>query len=261
MPDTYVNDYTGKLDKDEIRGLNEQIYQLEKTTTVQMAVLLIDHLPKGMEIEDYAREVGNGWKVGNHQNGIVYVAVLEERKHRLEIARNLEGDIPDITAGTMIDNMKPYLIQQEYYKGLSFLISEIQNHLAPVNTQTDSSGYTTPEVLPEDIYTIWQHYADSTIAADRKEFERKKAYYDRIGNIVLIIILIGVILFCIWAWKYKKKYVRDNTVNGVYIGAGSDYYASHYGSSDSSGSGGGGFGGFGGGGGGGFSGGGASGSW
>ena len=68
-------------------------------------------------------------------------------------------------------------------------------------------------------------------------------------------------IYCIWAWRYKRNYVKRNTVNGVYLGVGSAYYASQYGDSTSGSSGASGFGGFGGSGGGGFSGGGASGRW
>jgi hypothetical protein len=66
------------------------------------------------------------------------------------------------------------------------------------------------------------------------------------------------IVFSIWAYRYRKKYIAMYTVNGVYTGIGSIYYSGA--GSDYCDSGGG-FGGFGGGGGGGFSGGGASGGW
>ena len=86
-PDTYVNDYTNSLTPEEIQALNEQILQLEKQTNVQVAILLIKDLPADMSIEDYARTTGNTWKVGKNFNGIVYVAVLNARRQRLEIAK------------------------------------------------------------------------------------------------------------------------------------------------------------------------------
>jgi uncharacterized protein len=256
-PDTYVNDFTETLHPYEIQRLNEQLLVLEKESTVQMAVLLIDNLPANMTIEDYARTVGNTWKVGNKYNGLVYVAVLEERKHRLEVARNLEGAMPDITAFQIIESLKPYLREKQYYTALQLLISKVSSHLG-VETQpiTDTSAYSPfeepsgEELPPEQVA--------------RSEYEREKAKYDRWGNYAIGAIILGLIGFCIWAWRYKKRYIRKNTVNGVYIGVGSSYFASTYGSDYGSGGSGGssGFGGWGGGGGGsGFSGGGASGSW
>lgn len=241
-PNTYVNDYTNNLTSEEIQALDEQLVHLEKETTVQMAMLLVDDLPPDMSIEEYAREVGNTWKVGNNFNGIVYVAVLKKRRQRLEIAKNLEGDIPDITAAEMIENIKPYLQQQEYYNALSSLIAQISSHFG-IETNISSNE---PDPF---VYT-------PSPALEKTEFEKAKAKFDKYGDFIIGGIILGFIGFCIWAWKYKKKYVEMYTVNGVYTGIGSIYYPVD--SSDGGGSSGGGFGG---GGGGGFSGGGASGSW
>lgn len=258
LPDTYVNDHTQLLTPAQIQDLNEQLYQVEQKTSIQVAILLINELPENMAIEDFARKVGNQWKVGNNYNGVVYVAVLGARRQRLEIARNLEGQIPDATAAAIIDQLVPYLRQQDYYQALATLIAQINYHLGTTEqpiTDTVSQNYLS--AYEEDIYD-----------AERKEriaFEKEKAKYDHYGNIAIGFIIAGAVGFCIWAWWYKKRYVRKNTVNGVYIGIGSSYYTSLYGTNDSSRSSGGGSSGFGGwgggGGGGGFSGGGASGSW
>lgn len=261
-PGTYVNDYTNSLQPSEIQKLNEQILHLEEQTTVQVAVLLINDLPADMSLEDFARTVGNTWKVGNNYNGLVYVAVLNERKHRLEVARNLEGEIPDIKAFTIIESLRPYLAQKEYYNALELLISSLAAELgAGAFVQKDSTNYsyeTTPYIPFEDV----NNDPPSPEAQERMEFETRKAKYDRLGNYAIGGIILGLLGFSIWSWRYKRRYIKQNTVNGVYIGIGSTYFASNHpdyfdsGSSGSSG-----FGGFGGDGGGGFSGGGASGGW
>jgi len=250
-PNTYINDYTNSLTQEQIQRLNEQLLDLEQQSTVQVAIVLINDLPDNMSIEDYARTIGNKWKVGINFNGAVYVAALNQRRQRLEIAKNLEGQIPDITAGMIIDNMKPYLQQQDYYGALSLLITQIGEAVGVsaesyVNPVIDSPGEQVASDVP---------YVDT----EREEFEKQKAKYNRYGDYAIGGIIVGFIIFCIWAWRYKKKYVEMYTVNGVYTGIGSPYYPVD--SSDGWGGGGGGFGGFGGGGGGGFSGGGASGSW
>lgn len=261
-PDTYVNDYTNTLQPGDIQKLNEQILHLERQTTVQVAILLINDLPEGMSIEEFARTVGNSWKVGNSNNGLVYVAVLNERKHRLEVARNLEGEIPDIKAFAIIESLKPYLADKQYYNAMELLISSLATELgAATNMEKDStiSSYETTPYMPFDDVN------NETLSPElqaRMEFETRKAKYDRLGNYAIGGIVLGLLGFSIWAWRYKKRYIQQNTVNGVYLGIGSSYFASNYGDyfdSDSGGSSG--FGGFGGDGGGGFSGGGASGSW
>ena len=267
-PDTYVNDYTNTLSPAEIRQLNEQLLQLENVTTVQMAIVLVDDLPSDVSIEDYAREIGNKWKVGIGHNGLVYVAALNQRIQRLEVASHLGGDIPDKTAAQMIDNLRPFLRRKEYYNALTQLIQQVNDQLqgrrlsAPADTFHEAS---TPAYLEgSTIVADEASELSDEWARERKEFEKKKAQYDKYGNIALWFIAGGLIGFCVWAWRYKRKYVRKNTVNGVYIGIGSTYFAStypDYSGSQSSSDGSSGFGDFGGGGGGDFSGGGATGSW
>jgi len=254
-PDTYVNDYTHNLTADQIRSLDEQLFQLEQQTTVQMAILLIRDLPEDMRIEDYARAIGNKWKVGKAYNGLVYVAVLNDRRQRLEVARNLEGEIPDITAFEIIENLKPYLRKQDYYGALALLISQVSDQ---VGGKTAQPAQSTPQTI------VPQEQSGEPVETRRElsEYEKEKAKWDHYGTYALWFLLAGAIGFSIWAWRYKRKYVREHTINGVYIGIGSSYLTSTYGSESSdSGGGSSGFGGFGGGGGGGFSGGGASGSW
>lgn len=256
-PNTYINDYTSSLSNDQIYNLNVQIKSLEVQTTVQMAIILINHLPNKMSIEDYARDIGNKWKVGLNHNGIVYVAVLKEHKQRLEIAKNLEGDIPDITASEIIDQLKPDLREEDYYGALTILVREVGNHLGvSTQSQNDSSIENATSNL----------YASGTDEPphEQTDFEKAKAKYDYYSVFAIWGLLMAGIGFCIWAWIYKKKYVQINTKDGVYIGVGSSYYASTHGGDDGTiggGGSGGGFGGFGGGGGGGFGGGGASGGW
>lgn len=132
IPNTYINDLTGSLSKDDLYNLNVSILNLEKKSSVQVAVLIIPNLPPDIEIEDYAREVGKKWVVGNAKNGIVYVASLQEHKQRLEIAQNLEGDLPDVVCLHITDNLKPFLRNKDYAGAIGELISQIDKRVDPV---------------------------------------------------------------------------------------------------------------------------------
>ena len=260
---TYINDHTGSLTAPQIEALNQQLYSLEQRSGIQVAILLITSLPADMAIEEYARQVGNEWKLGTAHNGIVYVAALNDHRQRLEIARNLEGDIPDITASEIIESLKPYLRQQDYYTAVSTLIAAIGNHLGmPMTSPNDSTSYG---------ITHWEQTNDpSDVQLARSEYDEEKAKYDMYGDIALVIIALLALIFCFWAYLNRKKYKEMYTKDGGYTGIGSAGYVAANDSEtfDIVGSGapgtggsGGGYGGFGGGGGGGFSGGGASGSW
>jgi uncharacterized protein len=248
---TYVNDYVNVLTADQVYQLNIRLRHLEDETTVQLAILLIDNLPPDLSIEEYARAVGNKWKVGVNHNGMVYVAVLNEHKQRLEVAERLEGDIPDMIAAEMINNLRSDLQSEDYYAALNLLISQINKRLGVADADTSSSPLENLQPLREDVQQALNK---------NSEWEKEKARYDSYIPYVTAVIIGGAIWFIVWAYRYRKKYTRENTINGIYLGIGSTYYSSTHPDSGSD-SDGGGFGGFGSGGGGGFSGGGASGSW
>lgn len=240
---TYINDYTNHLTDAEIQNLNELLRIIENETTVQVAIILIDRLPENSSIEDYARLIGNEWKVGTNKNGIVYVAALNDRKQRLEIARNSEGQIPDVIAAEIIDNLKPNLRNEAYYLAMDLLIRQIAEHLNVNNI------------------SLKKNYTASSTKKEKSIYDKQKEKYDSYANYAIAFIILGLIIFLIWAKIYRKKYFEMYTRNGVYYGVGSSYYEAMSDAYDEANGISGGFGSFGGSGGGGFSGGGASGSW
>lgn len=132
LPNTYVNDLATVLNAEQIHNLNEKILSIEKKSSVQIAVILINELPANMEIDQYALEVGRKWHVGNANNELVYVAAINQRKQRLEVAGNLEGDIPDVTTLEITDNVKPFFRNKDYYGGINELLDGINKRVDPV---------------------------------------------------------------------------------------------------------------------------------
>jgi uncharacterized protein len=135
QPGTYINDLAGVVNDADKQAINRLLREVETQFGVQMAIVLVDHLPANYEIEDYAREIGRKWHVGNAKNGIVYVASIQEHKQRLEIASHLEGVIPDITAKHLTDELKPYFRAQKYGGGLLVLIGGITEKLQPAKEE------------------------------------------------------------------------------------------------------------------------------
>lgn len=131
QPNTYVNDLAGVLSTYQVGKINEQVHQLETRYSVQLAIVLIKEFPANYEIEDYARELGRKWHVGNARNGLVYVAAINQRKQRLEVAANLEGLIPDITARHLTENLKPFFRNKDYAGGLLNMVKEIDDIVNP----------------------------------------------------------------------------------------------------------------------------------
>ena len=132
MPNTYINDVTGKLSIEQIQVLNDSISSIEKKSSVQLAVIIIDNLPESMSIEDYTLEIGRKWHVGNARNGLVYVAALNQHKQRLEVADALQSKITDADALQITDNIKPFFRSGDYNGGLQILVQQISEKLNPI---------------------------------------------------------------------------------------------------------------------------------
>lgn len=159
LQNTYVNDFASLLNAEQIHNLNEKILSIEKKSSVQIAVILINDLPANMQIEQYALEVGRKWHVGNAKNGLVYVAAINQHKQRLEVAGNLEGDIPDITVLEITDNIKPFFRNNDYYGGINELLDGINKHVDPVIKEqlklAASEHQKSIENLKQSVYTFF----------------------------------------------------------------------------------------------------------
>lgn len=142
---TYVNDQYGYLHDGQKLAINKQLRQIEDSTGVQVAIVLIPALPDRYDIEDYAREIGRKWHVGNDKKGIVYVAAIDQRKQRMEVSSNLEGVIPDIAAVRLIDGLKSYFRAQKYGDGIIHMVGQLGEKLneakAELNKKKTSHGW------------------------------------------------------------------------------------------------------------------------
>ncbi|RCH55163.1 hypothetical protein DJ568_08215 [Mucilaginibacter hurinus] len=130
LPDTYVNDFASLLNEDQIDSLNKKIHIIEKQSGVQLALVLVNEIPKDYEIEDYSLLIARKWGVGKNDDGLVYVAAINQRKQRMEVARDLEGKIPDIIAFEIMERLKPYFKNKNYYNGLNVLVDNIAQELS-----------------------------------------------------------------------------------------------------------------------------------
>lgn len=123
---TYVNDQYGYLNQTDKLTINKQLRYIEDSTGVQVAIILIPTVPDKYSIEDYANEIGRKWHVGNAKNGIVYVAAIDQRKQRMEVANHLEGTITDAIAGRLLATTRPYFRSQKYGEGVINMILQLQ---------------------------------------------------------------------------------------------------------------------------------------
>ena len=100
----HVIDSTDTLGVAQRQALEEKLTNFEANTGAQVVVLMIPStLPE--DIFSYSNRVAGTWKIGRKDvgDGLLLVVAKNDRKLRIEVARTLEGAIPDLVAKQILD--------------------------------------------------------------------------------------------------------------------------------------------------------------
>ncbi|WP_180191209.1 YgcG family protein [Acinetobacter sp. YH01006] len=260
-----VIDQANLLSSAEKQQLSQRILKLYNEGKGQIGVVIVP--TTGQEdIFSYSMRVAEAWQLGSakRDNGLLMTIAINDRRIQILTGYGLEGVLPDIVAGRIInDNITPYFKQGQYTQGIAAGLTEIERIL---------------NLDPE----IAAQAADELKERQEQAYQAQKASKATFSS-VLFIIVAGVIGSMIFGRKLSAATAAvagtaAGLVNGMgllaslMIGAGIFFllitsiaqlilHAFLSGGGRGGGSGRGGFGGGFGGGGGGFGGGGASGSW
>ncbi|VTU19790.1 hypothetical protein H4CHR_00455 [Variovorax sp. PBS-H4] len=115
-----VIDQTGTLDAAQRQALEAKLAAFEQQKGSQIVMLMVPTTAPE-DIASYANRVGNAWKIGRKEvgDGILVVVAKNDRKMRIEVAKTLEGAVPDIAAARIIDfAMKPRFRENDFAGGL-----------------------------------------------------------------------------------------------------------------------------------------------
>lgn len=126
-PPKLVNDLGNVLSPEEEQQLERKLVAYDDSTSNQVAIVTIRTLD-GYPIEEYALAILRQWQVGNKEtnNGVVILAVIDDRQIRIETGYGLEGAIPDITASQIIRNdIAPAFRSDNYYEGFNKAVESI----------------------------------------------------------------------------------------------------------------------------------------
>ena len=127
-----VLDQTGSLAATQRQALEQQLTALERAHGAQVVVLMVATTAPE-DIAGYANRVANTWKIGRRTvgDGVLVVIAKDDRKMRIEVAKALEGAIPDIAAAHIIDSaMRPRFREGDFFGGLQAAISAIDALIA-----------------------------------------------------------------------------------------------------------------------------------
>jgi uncharacterized protein len=122
-----VVDLTGSLGRTQIDEISVRLRQLEDSKGSQIAVLMLPSV-KPETIEQYSMRVAEAWKIGRRKtdDGVLVVIAKNDHRMRIEVGRGLEGAIPDITAGRVIDeDFTPSFKKNDYATGITHGIDRL----------------------------------------------------------------------------------------------------------------------------------------
>ncbi|MDI1254394.1 TPM domain-containing protein [Thermomonas sp.] len=113
-----VVDTTGTLDAASKQQLEQQALDLQQRKGSQLQVLMVPTTAPET-IEQYAVRAFEQFKLGRKgtDDGVLLVVAKDDRKVRIEVGYGLEGAIPDITAGRVIQEYLVPKFRQGDYAG------------------------------------------------------------------------------------------------------------------------------------------------
>jgi uncharacterized protein len=134
----WANDFTGTLSSSQVSTLNNELKTFQDTTSNQVVFLMIPTL-NNYPLDYYSMDVAEKNKIGTkeHDNGILFLVVKNDRKMRIEVGYGLEGALPDALASSIIRNViKPYFSNGRYYQGakagLDAIISAVKGEYTAI---------------------------------------------------------------------------------------------------------------------------------
>ena len=142
----HVVDSTGTLTALERTQLEAKLSAFELSHGSQLVLLMVpSSAPE--DIASYANRVANYWKIGRKEvgDGLLLVVAVQDRKLRFEVAKTLEGAIPDLAAKRIITQTISPLFKQAQYAagieaGLEQAMSLIRGEALPVPSQARAAS-------------------------------------------------------------------------------------------------------------------------
>lgn len=143
----HVVDTAQTLSASQHDQLEAKLTEFERVHGSQVVVLLVP-TTQPEDISSYANRVGNAWKIGRKEvgDGVLLVAALADRRARIEVAKTLEGAIPDLMAKRVItQTITPHFKQGDYAGGLDAAVDQIMALISgealPAPSQTAQGGH------------------------------------------------------------------------------------------------------------------------
>lgn len=148
-PRGYVNDFAGVIDKDTEARLTALCTEVEQKTGAELTVVTVSTVGD-FDYTEYSIRLFEKWSIGKKaaNNGVMLFVTTGERRVRIEVGYGLEGILPDITAGRLLDEyVVPEFRGGDYGSGLLRGAEAIAGLLA-ADAGVEITGAVRPAVNP-----------------------------------------------------------------------------------------------------------------
>ena len=122
----YVSDPNGYIDNASRAYINTLLAQLRDSNSVEAAVVMLPSIGNE-DIDNFATELFMHWGIGkaSNDNGLLYIAVMDQRQIVIRTGYGLEGVLPDILCSRIIRNyITPAFQEGAYGKGMSNAVEQ-----------------------------------------------------------------------------------------------------------------------------------------
>jgi uncharacterized protein len=128
-PPKLINDFSGILNSDEAKTLEQKLVKFNDSTSTQIAVVTLDDL-QGMDKAEFAQRLAEKWGIGQKgkSNGILILikptGAKGQKQAYIAVGYGLEPVIPDAIAKRIVENeMIPNFKNNDFYKGIDLATS------------------------------------------------------------------------------------------------------------------------------------------
>lgn len=131
-PQGWVSDFAGVINEETKQQIESIITELEQKTSAEIAIVSLDTI-ENYTIEEFATRLFEKWGIGKKgkDNGVLLVAVIKDKKVRIEVGYGLEGILPDGLCGEILDKyVVAYFKNGDYSKGFLYGTAAIAKVIA-----------------------------------------------------------------------------------------------------------------------------------
>ena len=142
-----VIDQTGTLDAAQRQALEDKLAIFERERGSQVVVLLV-RTTAPEDIFGYTQRLGDAWRIGRKEvgDGVLLVVAKDDRALRIATAKAVEGAIPDVIAGRIIEQViTPRFRQGDFAGGLDAGVDQILARLRGEELPLPAAGPTADE--------------------------------------------------------------------------------------------------------------------